>query len=395
MATQTYLAGRKTYKRPQAMLWSDAPPTTVVNSSSQTNIIANLSTSSYESGTTNWTYPVSGGSAGTIASNSTDTKPYVGTSVAKVTATAAGGNIGIIHSASILTVTAGNIYTFSMYVKDGTVAQQFRASLEFRSAGGSALQTFSGSFTTVNSEGWTRVFASGLAPATSTNVRVYVYSAAAPAIGQYVYFDGAMLQQTATVISNVSDVAPYVEPEYIYVPDGYEVGQSIKGEDFIVLSDHNRKDISFKPERIEKRERMINGRMRSYHIADKMTISTSWDMLPSRSFSNSPNFNSSGEESLETRKDNITGQTVSGTEYTVDGGAGGNELLEWYQNHTGSFWVFLAYDNLSGFSVNKYSKLSQYGQVIEMFISSFDYTVTKRGGSNHDFWNVSVTLEEV
>lgn len=395
MATSTYLAGRKTYRRPQAMLWSDAPPTTVVNPATQTNIIANLSTSSFESGTTNWSYATSAGSAGTIASNSTDTKPYVGTSVAKVTATAAGTHIGIIHAPLILTVTAGNIYTFSMYVKDGTVGQQFRATLEFRSASAST-GTFSGSFTTVNSEGWTRVFASGTAPAGTTNARVYVYSTSAPTIGQYVYFDGAMLQQTATVIDNVNyPLAPYVEPEYIYVPDGYEVGQSIKGEDFIILSDHNRKDISFKPERIEKRERMINGRMRSYHIADKLTISTSWEMLPSRSFSNNPNFNSSGADSLETRRDNITGQTVSGTEYTVDGGAGGNELLDWYQSHTGSFWVFLAYDNLSGFSINNYSKLSQYGQVIEMFISSFDYTVTKRGGSNHDFWNVSVTLEEV
>lgn len=155
--------------------------------------------------------------------------------------------------------------------------------------------------------------------------------------------------------------------------------------EFLILSDHNRKDISFKPERIEKRERTVNGRMRSYHIADKMTISTSWDMLPSRAFSLDPQFNI------------LTGsKTGLGTQYTVDGGAGGNELLDWYQNHTGSFYVFLAYDKKGNFAeTGQYSHLAEYNEVIEMFITSFDYTVVKRGGSNHDLWNVSVTLEEV
>jgi hypothetical protein len=32
---------------------------------------------------------------------------------------------------------------------------------------------------------------------------------------------------------------------------------------------------------------------------------------------------------------------------------------------------------------------------MEMFISSFDYDVVKRGGSTYDLWNLSVTLEEV
>lgn len=153
--------------------------------------------------------------------------------------------------------------------------------------------------------------------------------------------------------------------------------------DFVILSDHNRKDISFKTERIEKRERMINGRMRSYHVADKMTIDTSWDMLPSRAFSLNPQF--SPTTGL------ATASSIS--QYTVDGGAGGNELLDWYNNHTGSFYVFLAYDK--GTSNEQYGNLAKYNEVVEMFISSFDYTVVKRGGSNYDFWNVSVSLEEV
>ena len=55
-------------------------------------------------------------------------------------------------------------------------------------------------------------------------------------------------------------------------------------DQFLILSDHNRGELQFSPIRIEQRQRTVNGRMRSYHIAAKLTISTSWDMLPSRSF---------------------------------------------------------------------------------------------------------------
>ena len=195
-----------------------------------------------------------------------------------------------------------------------------------------------------------------------------------------------------------SDLPPVLDGTKL-VPDGFEVNAATAGNDFLVLSDHNRKDISFKVERIEKRERMINGRMRSYHIADKLTISTSWDMLPSRAFSNDPNFNvSTGAAATASRTNTVNGQdyTLEATMYTVDGGAGGNELLDWYNNHKGSFYVFLAYDKKSNFAESgQYNHLAEYGEVIEMFVSSFDYTVVKRGGSNYDFWNISVTLEEV
>ena len=181
-----------------------------------------------------------------------------------------------------------------------------------------------------------------------------------------------------------SDAPPETSNGF-YVPANFEVNAATAGDDFLILSDHSRKEISFKPERIEKRERMVNGRMRSYHIADKLTISTSWDMLPSRAFSGDPQFNTT------------TGlvSTAGLTQYTVDGGAGGNELLDWYNNHTGSFYVFLAYDKKGNFAESgQYGHLAEYNEVIEMFVSSFDWNVVKRG-NNFDFWNVSVTLEEV
>jgi len=68
----------------------------------------------------------------------------------------------------------------------------------------------------------------------------------------------------------------------LYYPDGYEVGQTLPAaglasdaDQFIILSDHNRAAIDFSTDRIENRERMINGRMRSYHVADKLNLSLS------------------------------------------------------------------------------------------------------------------------
>ena len=180
----------------------------------------------------------------------------------------------------------------------------------------------------------------------------------------------------------------------LYVPNGYEIGGDTGTESntdlfnqFLILSDDNRAPISMTPTRIEKRERMINGRMRSYHIADKLNISTSWTLLPSRSYYTVPDFSpEDGKSSLS-----------SAMQYTTDGGAGGVELLDWYENHQGSFWVYLAYDKYSNFGKddNAYAHLPQYNQLVEVFFSDFSYTIEKRGGSNFDLWNISVTLEEV
>lgn len=182
-----------------------------------------------------------------------------------------------------------------------------------------------------------------------------------------------------------------------YVPQGLEVGQDPGSvtdtslyNQFLILSDDNRSSINIKPTRIEKRERMINGRMRSYHIADKLTISVSYDLLPSRSFFTFPEFNSEGisphgnDNSLQ---------------FTTDGGAGGVDILEWYENHKGSFWLFLSYDNYKNFKnstqiSNRYAHLDQYSQLVEVFFQDFNYDIIKRG-QNFDFWNISFTLEEV
>jgi hypothetical protein len=187
----------------------------------------------------------------------------------------------------------------------------------------------------------------------------------------------------------------------IYVPNGLEIGQDVGSEtdtelydQFLILSDDNRGEINFKPTRIEKRERMINGRMRSYHIADKLQITTSWEMLPSRSYFQTPEFNPTTGKSPHFNDNNL--------EFTTDGGAGGVEILDWYENHQGPFWVYLSYDNYKNFKNdeglidnNSYAHLPQYSQLIQMYFTDFTYSVIKRGGTNFDFWNINLTLEEV
>lgn len=181
----------------------------------------------------------------------------------------------------------------------------------------------------------------------------------------------------------------------LYVPNGVEIGANPGSEtdpsqlnQFLILSDHDRQPISFSPTRIENRERMINGRMRSYHVADKYSISTSWNRLPSRSFAANPDFNSTTGKSSYTSANSL--------EYTADGGAGGVELLDWYENHKGSFWVYLAYDKYSNFGKDDpaYGHLGQYNQIMEVYFADFNYSVEKRGASNFDLWNISVTLDE-
>jgi hypothetical protein len=184
----------------------------------------------------------------------------------------------------------------------------------------------------------------------------------------------------------------------IYVPNGFEVGyddDSITDltllNQFLILSDHNRDELKFDFQRIEQRQRMINGRMRSFHVADKLQLNVSWDMLPSRGFAYKAKFNEFGK---------ATSPVDTNDRYTVDGGAGGVELLSWYESHPGPFWVYLAYDKNTNFKDqidpdSQYERLAEYNQIIQMYISDFSYSVVQRGNSTHDFWNISVSLEEV
>lgn len=116
------------------------------------------------------------------------------------------------------------------------------------------------------------------------------------------------------------------------------------------ISDHNRSELSIDIERIEEKNRMANGTMRKYIVADKRTFSVSWDDLP----------HSAG--------------------FTVDGFWGKREMENFYNTIPGAFTLTL-----------------HYGDGVEekyvVMMSKFSADISKRG--LYDFWKVSVELEEV
>jgi hypothetical protein len=116
------------------------------------------------------------------------------------------------------------------------------------------------------------------------------------------------------------------------------------------ITDHNRSPLSIDVERIEQSQRMVNGAMRKFVIADKHTFSCSWEMLPT---SNAK---------------------------TVDGFWGANSMKAFYSATPGAFELKIYAGDSSV-------------QTYQVVFSSFSAEITKRG--NGDFWSVNVTLEEV
>lgn len=164
---------------------------------------------------------------------------------------------------------------------------------------------------------------------------------------------------------------------------GWQYPWGLEGKDFIITSDHNRGPFQIDSQRIENRARMINGNMRSYYVDDKFALSTSWTLLPSRAYNRKVYLNSFGPT-----------ETEGLVEYTADNGAGGVDMLEWYKDTTGPFWVFLSYDNFAQYRNNQYAlnHMEQYSDRKLMYFSSFNYSVVRRG--IYDMWDISVSLEE-
>lgn len=116
------------------------------------------------------------------------------------------------------------------------------------------------------------------------------------------------------------------------------------------VTDHNRQQLSIDVERIEKKQRMANGTLRKYIVADKRTFATSWNMLPK-----------------------LTSQTV-------DGFWGADDIETFYNTVTGSFSLEISDGDTE---VNTYN----------VMFSDFSRNVVKRGSV--DYWEISVTMEEV
>lgn len=116
------------------------------------------------------------------------------------------------------------------------------------------------------------------------------------------------------------------------------------------ISDHNRSSLSIDVNRIEKSQRMANGTLRKYVIADKRQFSCSWQNLPK-----------------------LTSQTV-------DGFWGGEDIENFYNTNPGSFALTIT----DGDDV-----VSTY----TVMITSFSREILKRGSV--DLWSVKVQMDEV
>jgi hypothetical protein len=123
--------------------------------------------------------------------------------------------------------------------------------------------------------------------------------------------------------------------------------------------------LAISPQRIESKRRMIDGTMRSVHVADKYTFSTSWENIPSRKLNGAD-------------------------EITSDGYGAGIDIKDWYESNHDDFWMLLIYDNDDSEDVSSGVNVEKYN----VFFDSFDFTVTKRGQFN-DLWDVSIDLVEV
>lgn len=116
------------------------------------------------------------------------------------------------------------------------------------------------------------------------------------------------------------------------------------------VTDHNRQAMSIDVERIEKKQRMANGTLRKYIVADKRTFSTSWNMLPKL------------------------------TAKTVDGYWGADAIETFYNTVPGAFSLEISDGDGETYTYS-------------VMFSDFSKSITKRGSV--DFWEISVTMEEV
>lgn len=115
-------------------------------------------------------------------------------------------------------------------------------------------------------------------------------------------------------------------------------------------TEHSRSELSVDFDRIKNSDRMANGRLREYYVADKRTWSVSWDMVPAPSA------------------------------HTVDGKAGGADMEKFFKDTKGEFQMSIKH------------KDSDLDETVTVVFTGFDKAHVKRGA--YDIWDVSVSMEE-
>lgn len=144
----------------------------------------------------------------------------------------------------------------------------------------------------------------------------------------------------------------------VYARDLY-ADPSDTTQDWIKLSEHNREDIPITIQRIEKTQRMANGNLRKFFVADKKEFTFSWRMLP--------------------------GTRI----YTVDNAWGALDLITFYNSTEGQSTFDIRLNFAKAGTSQELSGYEQYN----VSCTSFNATLVKRG--EVPFYNVSMTVEQV
>lgn len=125
------------------------------------------------------------------------------------------------------------------------------------------------------------------------------------------------------------------------------------------ITEHNRSEFAVDSMRIEQTQRMSNGTLRKFHIADKKRFGVSWSMLP-------------------------TYRTL-----TVDGYWGAEDLRTFYASDEGKSTFRIRIN----FAKDGVSQASSGYEEYTVSFTDCSFAVVKRGLQAH--WNVSMMMEEV
>lgn len=153
------------------------------------------------------------------------------------------------------------------------------------------------------------------------------------------------------------------------------------------LTDHNRESIEIKPEIIESQSRMANGKMRKYVIAQKNTISTSWNYVPAFHY----------------KRDPATGLFLTGdaNQLTVDGNLSAAWIESFYKNNAGvPIYLkvvsseYVADPALGSLPSGAVATAQTGFKIYNVFISDFSKTIINRTRIS-DYVDMSIEFTEI
>lgn len=177
----------------------------------------------------------------------------------------------------------------------------------------------------------------------------------------------------------------------VYLQDVARVGlttaQSAPADGF--LTEHNRQEAAISTEILGNSRRSVTGSMRAYVVANKKTFSFSWNLVPA--------------DYAHT----VDGQLVPTSNAIY--GMGGNDMLNYYETYYNkSIYLYVVNrtatrtSGLTQANINTdLSAANSAGERYRVLFKSFSYDIVKRNVktspslSATDFWNVSMSLEEV